>query len=281
MEKIKVGFIGCGNMGGALAKAVSKSGMTEIMLADVDTAKAQCLAEQTGGEVVTVEEIASHAKYVFLGVKPQMMAELIDNIKDILKKRNDKFILVTMAAGIKIASFNEMLDAKLPMIRIMPNTPVAVGEGMILYAPCRAITPDDEVEFGNILKSAGRLDKLSEELIDAGCSISGCGPAFVYMFAESMAKAGEELGIDNDKAIEYAAQTLLGAAKLMLTSGKTPETLRIEVCSPKGSTIEGVTSLQNSDFDKTVNDALKASYKRTKELGKQFCAALVQGGFLL
>ena len=268
MEKVKIGFIGCGNMGGALAKAVSKSGIAKIMLADVDNVKAQSLAGQTEGEVVTAERIAGEARYIFLGVKPQMMAELIDSIRDTLKKRSDKFILITMAAGIKIASFNEMLDAKLPMIRIMPNTPVAVGEGMILYAPCRAITPDDEQEFGNILKYAGRLDKLPEELIDAGCSISGCGPAFVYMFAESMAKAGEELGIPGDKAIEYAAQTLLGAAKLMITSGKTPETLRIEVCSPKGSTIEGVTSLQKSDFDKNVNDALKASYKRTKELGK-------------
>lgn len=268
MGKIKVGFIGCGNMGGALAKAVSKSGVCEILLADVDIKKAHGLANEVGGSVGTTEQIAKEAKYIFLGVKPQMMSELIDSIKALLKSRNDKFILVTMAAGIKIASFNDMLDAKLPIIRIMPNTPVAVGEGMILYSPCRAITSNDEIEFGNILKFAGRLDKLSEELIDAGCSISGCGPAFVYMFAESMAKVGEELGLSGDKAIEYAAQTLLGAAKLMLTSGKTPETLRIEVCSPKGSTIEGVISLQKSDFDKNVNTALKASYKRTKELGK-------------
>ncbi len=268
MEKIKIGFIGCGNMGGALAKAVSKSGLCEILLTDVDTEKANALAVSTGGKTVSLEKIALTAKYIFLGVKPQMMADLINSIKDLLKSRKDKFILVTMAAGIKIALFNDMLDAKLPMIRIMPNTPVAVGEGMILYAPCRAITKEDEIEFANILKFAGRLDKLAEELIDAGCSISGCGPAFVYMFAESMAKAGEELGLSGEKAIEYAAQTLLGAAKLMLTSGKTPETLRVEVCSPKGSTIEGVMSLQNSDFDKNVNHALKASYKRTKELGK-------------
>ncbi len=268
MEKIKVAFIGCGNMGGALAKAVSKSGLCEILLTDTDNEKANALALATNGKAVSLKEISLTAKYIFLGVKPQIMVDLIDDIKDLLKSREDKFILVTMAAGIKIASFNEMLDAKLPMIRIMPNTPVAVGEGMILYAPCRAITEEDETEFANILKFAGRLDKLAEELIDAGCSISGCGPAFVYMFAESMAKAGEELGISGEKAIEYVAQTLLGAARLMLTSGKTPETLRIEVCSPKGSTIEGIQSLQKSDFDKNVNDALKASYKRTKELGK-------------
>ena len=268
MEKIKVGFIGCGNMGSALAKAVSKSGLWDILLTDVDIEKANALAISINGKTVSLEEIALTAKYIFLGVKPQMMADLIDSIKDLLKSRKDKFILVTMAAGIKIASFNEMLDAKLPMIRIMPNTPVAVGEGMILYAPCGAITPQDEDEFANILKFAGKLDKLAEELIDAGCVVSGCGPAFVYMFAESMAKAGKELGLTEEQAIKYASQTLLGASKLMQTSGKTPETLRLEVCSPKGSTIEGVISLQNSNFDKNVNDALKASYKRTKELGK-------------
>ncbi len=268
MEKIKVGFIGCGNMGGALAKAVAKSGLCEILLTDVDKEKAQNLANEVSGSVVTAEQIATEAKYIFLGVKPQMMAELIDSIVGCLKGRSDRFILVTMAAGIKIASFNEMLNAKMPMIRIMPNTPVAVGEGMILYALCRAITEAEEKEFLQILEYSGRLDKINEGLIDAGCVVSGCGPAFVYMFAESMAKAGGEFGLSSEQAIKYAAQTLFGAAKLMLTSGKTPEVLRQEVCSPKGSTIEGVISLQNSDFDKNVNDALKASFKRTKELGK-------------
>lgn len=268
MEKIKVGFIGCGNMGGALAKAVNKSGLCDIMLADKDAEKANALACETGGSVVSVEAIAKTAKYIFLGVKPQVMADLMNDIADILKSRTDRFLLVTMAAGIKISALSGMIGAKLPTIRIMPNTPVAVGEGMILYSLCPIITECEETEFLNILKFSGKLDKLDETLIDAGCSISGCGPAFVYMFAESMAKAGEELGLPKEKAIEYAAQTLLGAARLMLTSGKTPETLRQEVCSPKGSTIEGVMSLQNSDFEKNVKNALNASYKRTKELGK-------------
>ncbi len=268
MEKIKVGFIGCGNMGGALAKAVAKSGFCDILLADKDNEKANALALEIGGSVVSIDTIATTAKYIFLGVKPQGMADLINNIADILKSRTNRFILVTMAAGIKISALSGMIGDKLPTIRIMPNTPVAVGEGMILYSLCRVIRDTEEKEFLEILKYSGKLDKIDEALIDAGCSISGCGPAFVYMFAESMAKAGEELGLEREKAIEYAAQTLLGAARLMLTSGKTPEILRQEVCSPKGSTIEGVMSLQNSDFEKNVNNALNASYKRTKELGK-------------
>ncbi len=268
MEKIKVGFIGCGNMGGALAKAVAKSGKTDILLTDMDNQKANALATQIGGSVVSVNDIAKTAKYIFLGVKPQGMADLISDIADILKERNDRFILVTMAAGIEISTLSEMIGDKLPTIRIMPNTPVAVGEGMILYSLCKVISDTEEKEFLEILKFSGKLDKIEETLIDAGCSISGCGPAFVYMFAESMAKAGEELGLERNKAIEYAAQTLVGAAKLMLQSGESPETLRKAVCSKGGATIEGVNALFNSDFDANVNAALKASYKRTKELSK-------------
>lgn len=265
---IKIGFIGCGNMGGALAKAASKSKKSEILLADTNLEKAENLAKEIGAVVSSANEIAKTCKYIFLGVKPQMMAELIDSIAKILKERDDRLILVTMAAGIKIEKFNTMLGAKMPIIRIMPNTPVAVGEGMILYSLCRAITQVEETEFCEILKFAGRLDKLQEDLIDAGCAISGCGPAFVYMFLESMAKAGVDCGLPQDKAIIYANQTILGAAKLALESDKSPETLRNEVCSPKGSTIEGVISLQNSDFDNSVNAAIKASFKRTKELGQ-------------
>lgn len=268
MSAKKIGFIGCGNMGGALATAVSKTGNYELLLADISADKASQLAANTNGKACKTQDIAELCDYIFLGVKPQMMKELISDIAPILKRRGDRFILVTMAAGIKISSFNEMLQAKMPIIRIMPNTPVSVGEGMILYSPCKAITDADIDEFSNILKFAGRLDKIDEELIDAGCSISGCGPAFMYMFAQSIALAGEECGLDGTKAIEYAAQTMLGAAKLMLQSGKSPEILKQEVCSPKGATIEGVMSLEGSKFNSEVNAAVKASYNRTVELGK-------------
>lgn len=268
MKKIKVGFIGCGNMGGALAKAVSSSKESEILLADALNQKAFELANQIDGTVSSAQDIARTCKYIFLGIKPQVMAEVLSDIADILKAREDRFILVTMAAGIKISKINEILDAKLPTIRIMPNTPVYVGEGMILYSLCKAITEDEENEFKKLLEFAGRLDRLDEDLIDAGCAISGCGPAFVYMFAQSIAKAGEKCGLPPEKAVKYAAQTLLGAAKLMLNSPKSPETLKQEVCSPKGATIEGVISLENSQFDRSVGDAIQASFKRTKELGK-------------
>lgn len=263
------GFIGCGNMGSALAQAVAKSvGGNEILLSDPDNEKATSLAQLIGANVSNNEEIVKNAKYIFLGVKPQVMAEVLSPLASFLKARGDRFILVTMAAGLKISKYNEILDAKLPTIRIMPNTPVAVNEGMLLYATCPVITNEEIAEFENALKFSGKLDKIPEDLIDAGSVVSGCGPAFVYTFANALAKAGEKVGLSEDKAILYAAQTLKGAAELLLTSGETPEVLRQRVCSPKGSTIEGVEVLINSEFDNIVSDTVAASFKRTKELGK-------------
>ncbi len=263
------GFIGCGNMGGALATAVAKSvGGNEILLSDPDFEKANALAQKILATVSNNEEIVKNTKYIFLGVKPQVMAEVLSPLAPLLKARDDRFILVTMAAGLKISKYNEILDAKLPTIRIMPNTPVAVGEGMLLYATCPVITDDEVNEFENALKYSGKIDKIPEDLIDAGSVISGCGPAFVYTFANALARAGEKVGLSEEKAILYAAQTLKGAAELLLTSGESPEVLRQRVCSPKGSTIEGVEVLINSEFDSIVNDTVQASFKRTKELGQ-------------
>ena len=181
------GFIGCGNMGGALARAVAKSvDSSEIIVTDAFSQKANELASELDCEIGDNLTVAQKAKYIFLGVKPQVMKSLIEEITPVLEKREDRFILVTMAAGIKIANFNEMSGHKFPIIRIMPNTPVSVGNGMILYSLCKAITELEEQEFVSYLKFAGRLDRLNEELIDAGCAISGCGPAFVYMFGEKM-----------------------------------------------------------------------------------------------
>ncbi len=262
------GFIGCGNMGGALALAISKAvGGNQIILADFDNNKANALAQKIGATVGDNQSVVNNAKYIFLGVKPQNMAETLTPLAEILKQRQDRFILVTMAAGLKISRFNELLGAKLPIIRIMPNTPVAVESGMILYSTCPAITDDEVKEFENALKFSGRLDKIPEDLIDAGSVISGCGPAFVYTFAEALQKAGINCGLTEEKSLLYAAQTLKGAAELLLQSGEAPNDLRTMVCSPKGSTIEGVEVLINSDFEKIINDTVNASFKRTKELG--------------
>lgn len=267
MNNIKFGFIGCGNMGGALARAVCKSvGADNTYLADKDVDKVQALANELKCNLSNNGEICEKADFIFLGVKPQIIKTALDEIADILKDRKDRFVLVSMAAGVEIAKINQMLGANYPIIRIMPNTPVCVGAGMILYAVNNEVSTNEITEFLNALSFAGKLDLLDETLINAGTAVSGCGPAFVYMFAEAMADAGAKCGLPKEKAIQYAAQTLLGASQLMLKSNKQPSVLRDEVCSPGGSTIEGVHALQENGFAENVSSAVKASFDKTNKL---------------
>lgn len=264
---IKVGFIGAGNMGGALAKAAAKV-QCQLLISDHDFKKAEILSEEVDGKAVTNNEIAKTAKYIFLGVKPQVLPNVLAELCPNFSKRDDRFILVTMAAGITTDSIERMSGGKYPVIRIMPNTPAMIGKGMILYCCNDQVTNEETEEFLKLIKNAGLAENLDESLIDAGCAVSGCGPAFVYMFIEALAEGGVKSGLPKEKALKFAAQTVLGAGEMVLSTNKTPEELKNAVCSPNGSTIEGVHHLDSTDFAKTVQDAVAASFKRTVELGK-------------
>lgn len=268
--KYTFGFIGTGNMGSVLAGAVSaKVGGDKVLLCDKDTARAQTVAKSLGAQSGDIATVAAECKYIFLGVKPQMMADMLSEISDILKKRQDRFILVTMAAGLTLDTIAEMARVNAPIIRIMPNTPASVGKGMILYCPNAAVSAEDETEFVDAMSGAGSIDKLPEALIDAGSAVSGCGPAFVYMFIGAMADGGVKCGLPRDKALKYAAETVIGAAEMVLKTGKHTEELKDAVCSPAGSTIEGVSTLENFAFRASVETAVVNSFERTKELGKK------------
>lgn len=262
---MKYGFIGCGNMGSALARAVAKS-TKDILLCDNDESKAKILSQELGVKCGSITEVAEGCERIFLGVKPQMMADMLGSIADVLAEK--KPTLITMAAGLKTDAIAQMVGVSLPVIRIMPNTPVSVGKGVVLYCANGDVSESVLDDFVADMQYAGLLDKIDEDLIDAGCSVSGCGPAYMYMFAEAMAKGGIECGLDEAQAIKYAAATMAGAAQMLLESDKTPEDLRIAVCSPGGSTIEGVKVLQNSNFYTDVANCIKAAYKRNIELGK-------------
>ena len=212
--------------------------------------------------------VAKTAKYIFLGVKPQVLSDVLKIIAPILNMRADRFVLVTMAAGVKLSRITEVLQIEYPVIRIMPNTPVSKGKGMIQYCVNDSVFMDEISEFCDALKFAGKVDRLDEKLIDAASAVSGCGPAFAYLFAESLADAGVECGLPRNKALEYASQMLSGAAELLLTSGKHPGVLKDEVCSPGGTTIAGVHALEDAGFRGAVMGAVKAAYDRTKELSK-------------
>ncbi len=267
----KIGFIGAGNMGGALVLAASKAkNEYEILVADKFPEKVAELVKATGGKAKesSAIEITEKCDLIFLGVKPNFIEATLNEILPTLQKRESRPTLVSMAAGVKIEKIASITSKICPVIRIMPNTPVSVGEGMILYDICPVVTEEIENLFLDVLSCAGRLDKLPEELIDAGCALSGCGPAFVFMFIDALAKGAENCGLDRERAISYAVQTLIGSAKLLDSSDKTPTELRDAVCSPGGSTIEGVRTLNERDFDSIIQSAIKASFEKTKQLGK-------------
>ncbi len=261
------GFIGTGNMGGALARAASKS-TKNILLNDHFAEKAQSLADELGVKVGSIEEVAAQCEYIFLGVKPQMMADMLASIKGVLKDRDD-VVLVTMAAGLEIETIRSFAGGGYKTIRIMPNTPVSVGAGEILYCKSENTTSEELEVFLDNMKFAGALTEIGEELMNAGCSVSGCGPAFVYMFIQALAEGGTACGIDAETSLKLAAQTVFGSAKLLIESGIDPDTLIKNVCSPGGSTIEGVKSLQFDNLADVVVDAVEASYNRNIELGKK------------
>jgi len=260
----KIGFIGAGNMGGALAAAVAKSG-NAVYLSDANAEKARALAAEISAKVSTTAEIIANCDMVFLGVKPQILPAVAGEISDAVAKRGDGICLVSMAAGVTLAQLGELFEGS-KIIRIMPNTPASVGAGVILYALGEKAHGDDEKLLLDALAEAGSLNKLDEKLIDAATAVSGCGPAFAYMFIEALADGGVKCGLPRDKAQKFAAEMLLGSAKLCLESGKHPGELKDAVCSPGGSTIAGVAALEDGAFRASVIDAVEAAFVRTKEL---------------
>ena len=263
------GFIGTGNMGGALARAAAKvMAAQDLLLSDGYAPVAQALADQLGCEAVEVNTVAAKAGFVWLGVKPQVIASVLSGIAPVLAARKDDFVLVSMAAGVSIADIRRMAGGDYPVIRIMPNMPVSVGGGVILFDTTDNV-PEAAVEvFRKNMACAGLVDRLPEHLIDAGSALSGCGPAFVSLFAEALADGAVACGLPRKQAMAYAAQTLAGTAKMLLESEIHPGALKDAVCSPGGSTIAGVQALEQGGFRACAMEAVTAAFQRTKELGK-------------
>lgn len=264
----KAGFIGCGNMGGTLAAVAAKSvGGACILTADHNAPKLAALERDYGCVPGTAAQVAAESRVIFLGVKPQVMDKAAAEIRPILRGRTDHFVVVSMAAGLTSESVSSLLG-DVPVIRIMPNTPAAVGEGVILYCAGVGVTSDDEELFLALMKPAGVCAKLAEEKIDMGCALTGCGPAFVCLLMEAMTDAGVRCGLPYALAKTFALQTFAGTAKLALETGKDPAALRAAVCSPAGSTIEGVAALEANGARNAMLEAVAAAYRRTVELGK-------------
>ncbi|MBQ8337999.1 MAG: pyrroline-5-carboxylate reductase [Oscillospiraceae bacterium] len=261
------GFIGTGKMGGALASSVIKKvGGKEVMLADHFVEKAKEIAGGSGAECTDAVTLCKECKFIFIGVKPQVISETFEEIKPTLLSREDRFIIVSMAAGVTTKRISDMAGKEVPVIRIMPNTSVSVGAGMTLYCPNALVTDDEVAEFVSMLSLSGELERLDERLIDAGMAVSGCGPAFIYLVMKSLADGGEKLGLEPDTALKLAKQTVLGAARLTIESGTDPEQLKKDVCSKGGATIEGIYVLEDANVPTAFENAVKAAYDKAKKL---------------
>lgn len=261
---MKYGFIGCGNMGSAIAKALSKS--TRDILVTDRSGRAKALAETLGITYSDNEMISSSCDGIFLGVKPHMMQGMLLPLRPTLKEK--KPLLITMAAGLTIQQIEDFAGCDLPVIRIMPNTPTAVGKGMIQYCCNDLVTKDTLNVFLRDMAPCGILDPLEESLIDAASALSGCGPAYAYLFMEALADGAVACGVPRKKAMEYAAATLSGAAEMVLQTHQHPGELKDAVCSPGGSTIAGVHALEQKGFRGAVMDCVIAAYNKNKLLGK-------------
>lgn len=264
-----IGIIGTGAMGGAIARLIASSSPDcALLLSNRTPEKAERLADAyKNARVSTNAEIAGACNLIVLAVKPQMMADVLTGIAPVLKSRTDRFVLVSVAAGLTAGTIQKLAGGAYPVIRIMPNTPIAVGAGIVTY--CSKDATDEEVQaFCERISGAGTLDPIPEHLIDAASALAGCGPAFVDLFLEALADGAVACGLPRAKALLYAAQTVEGAAKTARLSGEHPGRLKDVVCSPAGSTIQGVRALEKGGFRSAAMEAVIAAYEKNLALKK-------------
>lgn len=260
---MKYGFLGCGNMGGAVARGLA--GSTRDIAVTDRSGRARTLAAELGIAYWDSASIAGGCDRIFLAVKPHMVAGVLAPLRETLARR--KPVLITMAAGLTLQQIEDAAGTRLPILRIMPNTPTAIGRGVIPY--CRNDLVEDAVleDFLADMAPCGLLDPLEEGLIDAASALSGSGPAYVSLFLEALADGAVACGLPRAKALNYAAMTMAGSAEMYLSTHQHPGALKDAVCSPGGSTIAGVQALENHAFRGAVMDCVLAAYQKNKKLG--------------
>lgn len=263
----KIAFIGCGNMAAAMIGGMLGSGLalaediiaTARTEATLQTAKNRFKIKTTHDN----REAAAFADIVILSVKPQFYSEVIKEISEVITENK---IVVTVAPGITLERLEAQFGKKVKLVRTMPNTPALVCEGMTGACCNREVTSEEMAEVCSLMSTFGKVEVVPERLMDVVGAVSGSSPAFVFMLIEAMADAAVSDGMPRAQAYQFAGQAVLGSAKLLLESGKHPGELKDMVCSPGGTTIEGVRTLEAKGYKSAMFEALKACVKKSKEL---------------
>ena len=267
MTKKMIGFIGAGNMGSAMIGGICQSGfvLPEQIIASAHSASTLEKIHTAYGISTTLfnEEVASASDILFLAIKPNKFAEVLPTISSSLKK---DCILVSVAAGQSIQAIQSLLGDDIKLVRAMPNTPAFVGESMSALCRNENVTDDELAYIQQLFECFGKAEIITESMMDAVIGVSGSSPAYVYMFIEAMADAAVADGMPRQMAYKFAAQAVLGAAKMVLETGKHPGELKDAVCSPGGTTIEAVASLEAGGFRDTVITAQRACVQKSKDM---------------
>lgn len=262
---MKIACIGTGSMGKAVIKAViTKFNPKDISVSNRTPQKAKDFAAETGCNFAESNiEAVKDAKYIFIAVKPIFLKNVFDDLKDKISKDS---VVISMAAGVKIEKLEQMMNAR--FARIMPNVPCQIQQGMTALSVNNNISEEELNQIKEILSTTGKVEQVPENLMDCVTAVSGSGPAFVFMFIEALADAAVRCGMPRNQAYIYAAQTVKGSADLVLQTSKHPAELKDSVTSPKGTTIEGVASLEESGFRSSVIKAVTSAYEKSVQMGK-------------
>ena len=268
---IKLGFIGTGNMGAALIKGIINSNTLsagQIYAYDIDAEKLKILRNETGiGISGSIDEVVGLSDYIILAVKPSTVKQVLEKCKG--KLAGGK-VLMSIAVGIPLKVYKDILGSKSKVVRTMPNTPALVGEGMTLVSFDDNIVESEKATVMKLFECAGKVDVLEEKLMNEVTALTGSSPAYVFMFIEAMADAAVLSGIPRNMAYRLAAQSVLGSARMVLETGKHPGELKDQVCSPAGTTIEAVSTLEKLGFRYAVIEAMNECTRRAREIGKMY-----------
>lgn len=265
-----IGFIGAGNMGSALIGGMIRSGYASgegFLVYDPAPAAMGSLKQQFGVRTAAGNrEVARQSDYLILAIKPNMAEPVLSEIADVLRPET---VIVSILAGASIAALERHIGKPAKIVRTLPNTPALVGEGMTAICPNALVEPNELEEIVRIFASVGKAEVVPEKLMDAVTAVSGSSPAYIFMMIEAMADGAVQAGMPRAQAYRFAAQAVLGSARMVLDTELHPGVLKDRVCSPGGTTIDAVAALEREGFRNAILSAVKAAAEKSARMGNQ------------